>query len=57
MMGMTMAVDPKKLPLAKQRIQEFNRELSSLLETGDRTQVYQFQSCLFPLEIKTEMKQ
>jgi uncharacterized protein (TIGR02147 family) len=48
--GMTMAIDPAKIPAAKQLIYEFNRKLSELLETGDRQAVYQLSISLFPLE-------
>lgn len=48
--GMTMAIDLAKIPAAKQLILNFNRQLSELLETGSRQQVYQLSISLFPLE-------
>ena len=45
----TMAIDPKKLPEAKERIREFRRELCTFLEEGKKTQVYQMNIQLFPL--------
>ncbi|MBI2026763.1 MAG: TIGR02147 family protein [Deltaproteobacteria bacterium] len=48
--GMTMAVDPKKIPDAKQRIQKFSRELMQFLETGEKTKVYQLNVQLFELK-------
>ncbi|MGE0172503.1 MAG: TIGR02147 family protein [Oligoflexales bacterium] len=48
--GMTMAIDPSKIPAAKQLILEFNRKMCELLETGSREKVYQLSISLFPLE-------
>ncbi|OFZ81353.1 MAG: hypothetical protein A3K03_13815 [Bdellovibrionales bacterium RIFOXYD1_FULL_44_7] len=46
---MTMAIDPKRLPEAKERIRKFRRELTVFLESGERTEVYNFGSQLFRL--------
>lgn len=46
---MTMAIDPEKIPLAKEMIQEFMDELSEALETKNE-KVYELQINLFPLE-------
>jgi len=46
---MTMAIDPEKIPAAKKMIQKFNRELCEFLESGNRKQVYELTTNLFPL--------
>jgi hypothetical protein len=56
MTGMTMAIDPAKLPEAKQMITEFNRGLCKFLESGPRKQVYQLGVCLYPLQKPRNMK-
>lgn len=47
--SITMAVDPKKLSMAKERIRKFQDELSDLLESGHQTEVYRLSMQLFPL--------
>lgn len=47
--GMTMAVDPSRMSLAKQLIEEFMFKLCEMLETGKRTELYQLSVSLFPL--------
>ena len=48
--SMTMAIDPKLLPEAIERIKKFRRELSEFLETqGTPTEVYQMSLSLFPI--------
>ncbi|MBI2026828.1 MAG: TIGR02147 family protein [Deltaproteobacteria bacterium] len=47
--GMTIAIDPKKIPEAKQRIKKFTRELMQFLEDGKKTKVYQLNVQLFEL--------
>lgn len=47
--GMMMAVDPKKLPEAKQRIWRFMEDLCDFLECGERTHLYQLGIQLFPM--------
>lgn len=47
--SVTMAIDPKKLSVAKERIRNFEDELSDLLESGHRTAVYRLSMQLFPL--------
>jgi uncharacterized protein (TIGR02147 family) len=48
--SMTMAVDPKLLPEAIERIKKFRRELTEFLETsGEATEVYQMSLSLFPI--------
>ena len=53
MTGMTMAIDPAKLPEAKKLISEFNRQMSRFLETDHRKEVYELQIALFPLQKKS----
>ncbi|MBY0370231.1 TIGR02147 family protein [bacterium] len=48
--SMTMAIAPEKIPLARELITRFGRELCEVLESGTRTQVYQLHINLFPLE-------
>jgi uncharacterized protein (TIGR02147 family) len=45
--GMTMSIDPAKLPLAKQMIQSFMEQLCEFLESGERREVYQLAVNLF----------
>ncbi len=52
MTGMTMAIDPAKLPIAKTMIEEFSQKLSNFLEGGKKKQVYQLQVSLFSLQRK-----
>lgn len=49
MTTMTMAISSKKMPEAKKLIQEFNRRMCDLLETGTRDSVYNLQISLFPV--------
>ncbi|PIU00880.1 MAG: hypothetical protein COT74_02980 [Bdellovibrionales bacterium CG10_big_fil_rev_8_21_14_0_10_45_34] len=48
--GMTMNIDPRLIPKAKQMIQKFSEELCTFLEGGRSRQVYQLSLSLFPLE-------
>ena len=50
MSSMTMAIDPKKLPQAKQMIRDFNQFLCSFLESGEKKQVYNMSIAIFPLQ-------
>lgn len=50
--SMTMAIDPEKLPVAREMIREFNRSLCEFLESGKRTQVYNLGVTLYPLQKK-----
>jgi uncharacterized protein (TIGR02147 family) len=48
--NITMAIDPKLLPAAEEKIKNFRRELCSFLESGsNRTEVYTFIPALFKL--------
>ncbi len=53
---MTMAIDPKKIGEAKKNIDEFTNKMSGLLESGKRTQVYEFGIYLCPLQKRNEVK-
>jgi uncharacterized protein (TIGR02147 family) len=44
----TMAIDPRNISEAKERIRQFQDELSDLLESGNRTEVYRFSTQLIP---------
>lgn len=48
--GMTMAIDPSKIPAAKQMIEDFTQSLCEFLESGERKQVYQLAINLFSLQ-------
>lgn len=54
--SMTMAIDPEKLPIAKQMIREFNQSLCKFLESGKRKRVYNMEIALYPLQVKTQPK-
>lgn len=47
--SITMAIDPKNLSMAKELTRKFQDELSDLLESGHRTEVYRLSMQLFPL--------
>ena len=47
--SLTMAIDIKKLSIAKERIRKFQDELSDLLESGHQTEVFRLSMQLFPL--------
>lgn len=46
---LTVAIDMKKIPLAKEMIRRFQDELMEAMECGDQTEVYRFTTQLFPL--------
>jgi uncharacterized protein (TIGR02147 family) len=50
--SMTMAINPENIPAARQMIREFNQNLCQLLETGNRTRVYNLGVALCPLQLK-----
>lgn len=50
MSSLCMAIDPTKIPEARKMIQDFKRKLCSLLETGERTHVYELSVALFPIQ-------
>lgn len=45
--SVTMCIDPKKIPEARQRIQNFRRELMEFLEEGNRSHLYMMHINLF----------
>lgn len=45
--GMSMAIDPEKIPVAKRMIQSFMEQLCTYLESGERKAVYQLSVSLF----------
>lgn len=47
--SITMAIDVKKLPKAKQLIREFRLGLAALMESGERTEVYNLNIQLVPV--------
>jgi len=47
--GITMAIDPRHLPAAKDLIKRFRRELAELVESDQRTDVYHLAIQLYPL--------
>ncbi|WP_413290871.1 TIGR02147 family protein [Bdellovibrio sp. HCB337] len=47
--GITMAIDPAKLPEAQKRIRQFRDELCQYLESGSKKEIYQLCLQLFPL--------
>jgi uncharacterized protein (TIGR02147 family) len=51
MQGITMAVDPKKIPQAQELITEFRNKMYQLFENGDKKNVYHLAIQLFPLDI------
>lgn len=54
--SITMAIDPKKIPLAKAMIREFRFRLAEALESGRRTEVYNLNVQLVPVTKKEKRK-
>ncbi len=50
MSGMMMPADPKLIPEAKKLIEECNKKISRLLQSGRKTQVYQLHVSLYPVQ-------
>ena len=48
--GMTMAIDPSKLPVARKLIEDFMFKLCEVLESGERAALYQLSVSLFSLD-------
>lgn len=46
--SMTIAINPKKIPLLKKMFQDFINQASDVLETGEVKEVYQMSLSLFP---------
>lgn len=47
--SITLAIDTSKLPEAKKMIREFRRKMATLLESGNKTEVYNFNLQLVPV--------
>lgn len=47
--SITMAIDPEKIPEAKEMIKDFRRKMSSFLESGNKTEVYNINLQLVPV--------
>ncbi len=54
MTTMTMAIDPKRVPLAKKMIREFNQSMCATLERGRRQKVYNLCIALYPLQRRNQ---
>jgi len=50
--SITMAIDPKRLKIAKAMIKRFRSQLASKLEVGDRSEVYELNIQLVPVSKK-----
>lgn len=48
--SITMAIDPKRLPEAKELIKAFRRKMSNFLESGNRSSIYVLAVQLFPVQ-------
>jgi uncharacterized protein (TIGR02147 family) len=48
--SITMAIDPARLPAAKEKLREMRRQLSDFLESGSRTEVYRLNVQLVPVK-------
>lgn len=46
----TMAIDPERIPEARETIKRFRREMSAFLESGKKKRVYSLAVQLFPLD-------
>ena len=49
--SVTMAIDPKKIPKAKELTEKYRQKMSRLLENGDCTEVYNLSIQLFPMTL------
>jgi hypothetical protein len=49
MTSVTMAIDPRKIGMAKEFIRKFQDEFCVLVEQGDQTEVYKLSMQFFPL--------
>jgi len=50
--SLTLCIDPKKIPKAKEKIQDFMWELSECLIDGHQTEAYELSVSLFPLSVR-----
>jgi uncharacterized protein (TIGR02147 family) len=46
----TLAIDPECIPQARAMMKRFRRELSALLESGNKSRIYSFATQLYPLD-------
>jgi uncharacterized protein (TIGR02147 family) len=53
--GITIALNPAKIPLARKRIVEFQEELAALLTDDDCTEVHQLNVQFFPLTLQAQI--
>ncbi len=56
MSSMTMSIDVRKIDMAKRIIEKFQDDLSGLLESGDKNEVYQLTVSLFPIQKKNKRR-
>lgn len=54
--GVTMTINPEKIPKAREMILKFLENLNDLLESGERRQVYQAAFQLFPVDYPEDAK-
>ena len=54
--SITMAIDPKKIPAAKEMMKKFRRNVSALMESGQRSEVYRLNMQLVPVTGKEEKR-
>lgn len=47
--GLSMGVDPSKMPQAKELVRKFKEDIAALMTEGEATEVYQLNVQLFPL--------
>ena len=52
--SITMAIDLKRLPLAKKIIKEFRLKMSDVLEKGDQSEVYNLNIQLLPVSRRSK---
>lgn len=52
--GITMAIDPQKIPQAKKLIRNFRHALAEILEQDEKKEVFHLNISLFPLSIFSE---
>lgn len=55
--SIVMSIDPEKIPVARQMIKKFRRDLCAFLEHGDRVQVFNLGIQLHPLSSRIESKE
>jgi uncharacterized protein (TIGR02147 family) len=53
--SITMAIDLKKLPMAKKIIQEFRHKMADVMEAGNQTEVYNLNIQLVPVSTRRSL--